>query len=190
MRPPIPSLILSRRAKIGLLVVAVLIVLLIIASSLVGVYINWLWFGSVGYRHVYRSVIDTRVLLFVVFGLIMALGIAANLIIAFRVRPPFRPMSVEQQNLERYRVVLEPRRRLILIVVATVVGLGAGVSAQSAWSRWLLFFNGGSFGVKDLQFHYDISFFAWDYPVYRQLLGFGFSLVIVSLILSIIVHYI
>jgi uncharacterized membrane protein (UPF0182 family) len=54
---------------------------------------------------------------------------------------------------------------------------------------WQLWLHGGSFGIKDPQFHRDISFYAWDYPVYRSLLGFGFTAVIFSLILSIGVHY-
>src|SRR5882757_6101946 len=189
MRPPMPTFSLPRRAKIVLIVVAVLIVALIVASSLVGVFVDWLWFGSVGFRSVYSSVILTRFLLFLSFGLIMAVGIGANLFVAFRVRPPFRPASAEQQNLKRYRVVLEPRKKLILAVIMVIVGLAAGASAEGNWQRWLLFFNGGSFGQKDPQFHLDISFYAWDYPVYRLLLGFGFSLVIFSLILSIAVHY-
>ena len=189
MRPPIPSLSLSRRARIGLIVVGVIIALLIVASSLVGVYVDWLWYGSVGFRGVFQSVVDTRLLLFAIFGILMALAIFLNLTLAFRMRPPFRPMSPEQQNLERYRVVLEPRRRLVFIVTSVIVGLGAGASAQSNWKSWLLFLNGGSFGVKDEQFHRDVSFFAWDYPVYRLLLGFGFSVVIFSLLLSVGVHY-
>ena len=119
----------------------------------------------------------------------MAVGIGANMVIAFRVRPPFRPMSSEQQNLERYRVALEPRKKLILAVVMVIVGLAAGASAQGNWRTWLLFFNGGSFGVTDPQFHKDISFFAWDYPAYRTLLSFGFSLVIFSLLFAVAVHY-
>jgi uncharacterized membrane protein (UPF0182 family) len=190
MRPPIPSLSLSRRAKILLLVLAAVIVLFIVASSLVGVYINWLWFGSVGFRQVYTSVIETRVVLFFTFGLIMAVGIGANLVLAYRARPPFRPMSPEQQNLERYRVILEPRKKLILAAILVVVGFAAGMSAQGNWKTWLLWLNGGSFGVKDPQFHRDVSFFAWDYPVYRTILSFGFALVIFSLIFAVAVYYI
>ena len=52
----------------------------------------------------------TRVTLFFIFGVLMALIIGGNLVVAYRLSPPFRPMSPEQQNLERYRVVLEPRR--------------------------------------------------------------------------------
>src|SRR5665811_594269 len=93
MRPPIPSFILSRRAKIALLVVAALIVLFI-------------------------------------FAVIMAIGIGVNVVIAYAARPPFRPMSAEQQNLERYRVVLEPRKRLILGALLVIIAFAAGMAAQ------------------------------------------------------------
>jgi uncharacterized protein len=189
MRPPIPSFALSRRARVALITVGVIILLLILGSSFVGVYVNWLWFGSVGFRGVFTTVIWTRIILFLIFGLLMSVGIGANLVIAFRVRPPFRPMSSEQQNLERYRVALEPRKKWILAAIMIIVGLAAGAAAEGDWKQWLLFFNGGSFGVTDPQFHKDISFYTWDYPVYRILLGFGFSLVIFSLLLSAAVHY-
>ncbi|MBV9592625.1 MAG: UPF0182 family protein, partial [Actinobacteria bacterium] len=189
MRPPIPSLILSRRAKIILLTIAIIVVLLIVLSSLVGVYINWLWFGSVGYRGVYSSIILTKFLLFLTFGVLMAAGVGANIIVAYLVRPPFRPVSQEQQNLERYRVVLEPRKRWIVGIIMALFGLGMGLSAEGDWRTWLLWFNGGSFGVQDPQFHKDISFFAWDYPVYRNILGFLFAMVIFSIIASLVVHY-
>ncbi len=67
--------------------------------------------------------------------------------------------------------------------------LAAGLSAQGKWQTWLLWIKGGSFGVKDPQFHHDLSFYAWDYPAYRLMLGFGFVAVIFSLLLSIAVHY-
>ncbi len=45
MRPPMPALTLSRRAKIILSLIVAVIVVIILATSLVGVYINFLWFG-------------------------------------------------------------------------------------------------------------------------------------------------
>ena len=60
MRPPMPSMNLSRRSKIILGVVAAMILLFILAGSLVGVYVNWLWFGEVGFRSVYRTILFTR----------------------------------------------------------------------------------------------------------------------------------
>jgi uncharacterized protein len=189
MRPPMPSLTLSRRWKIALSVVGILIFLLIVASSLTGVYVNWLWFGEVGYRKVYSHILWTRIILFFVFGLFMALIIGGNIVAAYLLRPPFRPMSQEQQNLERYRVMLEPRKFLVLAAVMIISLFAAGMSAQGRWQTWLLFLHGGKFGVRDPQFHRDISFFAWDYPLYRLLLGFGFTAILFALVLSIAVHY-
>jgi hypothetical protein len=189
MRPPIPSINLSRRAKIALWVVAILIVLIIALVQLTGVYINWLWFGSVGFRSVYVTVFWTRVTLFFIFGVLMALIIGGNLVVAYLLSPPFRPMSPEQQNIERYRAILEPRRFLVLAAIAVIALFSAGASAQGNWATWQLFLHGGSFNQTDPQFHRDVSFYAWDYPAYRLMLGFGFTAIIFAIILSTVVHY-
>ncbi len=189
MRPPMPAMQLSRRAKIVLGVVAALVVLLIVALSLINVYTDWLWFGEVGFRPVFSKILRTRLILFLLFGLLMGAVLVGNVMLAYRVRPPFRPMSPEQQNLERYRIALEPRKKLALIALGVVSVLAAGSSAQRNWQAWLLYFNGGKFGVRDPQFNKDISFFMWDYPVYRIVLAFLFAAVIFSILLSAAVYY-
>jgi uncharacterized membrane protein (UPF0182 family) len=189
MRPNLPAVLLSRRTKIVLAVVVVIVVLLIVLVQLSGVYVNYLWYDSVQHRNVYSTMLWTKVSLFFIFGALMALIIGGNMLLAYLIRPPFRPMSPEQQNLQNYAVMLEPRRRLILIGVALIAFLAAGASAQGNWQMWQLWLHGGSFGITDPQFHQDISFYAWDYPVYRSLLGFGFTGVIFALVLAVIVHY-
>ncbi len=189
MRQPMPAIELSRRGRIALGVAGGLIVLLIVALSLVNVYTNWLWFGSVGFRGVYSTILRTRIILFAIFGLLMAAVLVGNVLLAYRLRPPFRPMSTEQQNLERYRVAVEPRRKLGLIALAAVALLSAGSSAQGNWQAWALWLDGGKFGVVDPQFGRDISFFAFDYPVYRIVVGFLFAATIFSLLLSAGVYY-
>jgi uncharacterized membrane protein (UPF0182 family) len=182
-------MILSRRAKIVLAVVVALIVVIVLLFKLSGVYINFLWFGELHEREVYRTILWTRLSLFFIFGVLMAAIIGGNLAIAYLLRPPFRPMSTEQQNLQNYVLMVEPRRKLILAAVVIITLLAEGASAQGEWKTWQLWLNGGSFGIKDPQFHKDLSFYAWDYPVYRQLLSFGFTAIIFSLILTVGVHY-
>jgi len=189
MRPDMPSIRVSRRGKIVIGVLVSLFVLLSVLGSLVRVYTDWLWFGEVGYRSVFSTILWTRVVLFLLVGLVIAAIIGANVFFAYRMRPPFRPISQEQENLERYRVALEPRKRLIFSVLMVLVFLVAGTSAQGHWKTWQLWRDGVSFGIKDPQFHRDISFFAWDYPFYRLLLGLGFNAVVFSLLLSLAVHY-
>ncbi|GAB2487327.1 UPF0182 family membrane protein [Jatrophihabitans fulvus] len=169
--------------------VGILIVLLVLVVKLSGTFVDYLWFGEVGARGVFSTVLWTRVVLFLIFGVLMAAIIGGNIAAAYLLKPPFRPMSPEQQNLQNYVLMVEPRRKLILIAVGAVAFLAAGASAQGDWASWQLWLNGQSFGTKDPQFHLDISFFAWDYPVYRLVLGFGFTAVIFSLILSIGIHY-
>jgi uncharacterized membrane protein (UPF0182 family) len=182
-------MILSRRAKIALAVVGVLVVLLIVLAKLTGVYVTWLWFDQAGYHGVYSKILWTRVSLFFIFGVLMALILCGNMAAAYAMRPPFRPMSAEQQNLERYRVMLEPHRKLLLSVVGVIALLAAGMSAQNNWQTWQLWLHGGSFGQTDPQFHKDLSFYMWDYPAYRLMLGFGFTAIIFAIILSLLVHY-
>ena len=189
MRPEMPNIRISRRGKIVIAVLIVLFILLSLLGSLVSIYTNWLWFGELGFRSVYRTVLLTRIVLFFVVGVVMTLLIGANVYLAYRLRPPFRPMSQEQENLERYRVAVEPRKRLAFVALLALIFLISGVAGQGNWQIWQLWRNGTSFGVQDPQFHRDISYFAWDYPFYRMILGFGFRAVIFSLLLALAVHY-
>src|SRR5215470_3094656 len=189
MRPSLPVPAISRRTRIVLIVIAVLIVGLSVLGSLVSLYIDWLWYGEVGYRGVFGTVVWTRILLFFLFGLLLAAVVGVNLVVAYRLRPPFRPMSTEQQNLERYRAAIEPRRVLLLAVVVGLLGLFAGITAQGQWRTWVLFWHSTPFGIPDPQFGKDISYFAFAYPFYRFLLGFGFAAVVFSLLGAVVVHY-
>ena len=190
MRPPMPMPTLSRRARVILAVAAVLVVVLSVLGTLTSQYVDYLWFAGTGYTTVFWTQLSTRVVLFLVVGVVTGLVVAGNLLLAYRGRPAFRPMSLEQQNLERYRVAIEPRRKLLLIAVGVVLALFSGATAQGSWQTWLLWRNSTSFGVKDQQFGRDVSFFAFDYPFYRLLLGFLFAIVLLSLAGAAAVHYI
>ena len=132
----------------------------------------------------------TRLLLFLAVGLGMAVIVGGNLWLAYRLRPRLRPHSPEQATLERYRMVLEPPARpLDRARRRWCVGLFAGLSAQSRWNQWLLFRNGGDFGVKDPEFGVDIGFYVFQLPFWRYLLGVGFTAVVLAVIGALAVHY-
>jgi uncharacterized protein len=190
MRPPVSVPTLSRRAKVVIGAIAVLLVLFTAIGTLTNVYVDYLWFDETGYTEVFWTELQTRALLFAVAGVATGGLTALAIYLAYRFRPTFRPMSLEQQNLERYRQSLEPRRTLVLTAVAVVLGLFAGFTAQSNWETWLTFRNSTDFGQTDPQFGVDLSFFVFDYPFYRLLLGFGFAIVLLALIGSVLTHYV
>ncbi len=70
-----------------------------------------------------------------------------------------------------------------------LIGLITGSSASRHWQTWLLWRNGTSFGIKDPQFHTDVSYFAFTYPMQRFVLGSLFAIVVVSLIAVLITSY-
>lgn len=179
----------SRRARVLLLTLGVLAVLFLLFVMFAGFWTDWLWFRSVHYSSVFTTQLWTKIGLFAVFGLLMAVIVGFNVWLAHRLRPPLSAMSVEQQSLDRYRSGLAPFKRWALIGVSLVIGLVAGAAASGQWRTWLLWTNETSFGVKDAQFGMDVSFYAFELPFYEFLLGFAFSAVIVSLLASVLVHY-
>ncbi|MFI6443148.1 UPF0182 family protein [Kitasatospora sp. NPDC050543] len=179
----------SRRTRVLLLTVGVLAVLFLLFVMFAGFWTDWLWFKSVHYSSVFTTQLWTKIGLFAVTGLLMALFVGANIWLAHRLRPPLSAMSVEQQSLDRYRAGIAPFKRWVLIGVSVVIGLVSGAAAAGQWRTWLLWVNGTPFGVKDSQFNLDVSFYAFDLPFYEFLLGFAFSAVIVALLISILVHY-
>ncbi|MHC5908315.1 UPF0182 family membrane protein [Streptomyces sp. S6] len=179
----------SRRARTLLLTLGVLAVLGMAFTMFAGFWTDWLWYRSVKYSSVFTTTLWTKVGLFFVFGLLMALAVGFNIWLSHRLRPPLAAMSVEQQSLDRYRMGIAPYKRWLLLGITALVGLIAGASASGQWRTWLMWVNGVSFGKKDPQFHLDVSFFAFDLPWYRFLLGFGFATTIISLIAAALTHY-
>ncbi|KIH99926.1 hypothetical protein LP52_04410 [Streptomonospora alba] len=150
---------------------------------------DYLWFDSVGYTSIFLTELRTKVLMFVVGGLVMAAAVGASMYFAYRSRPLAPPMSPEQQGLARYRMSIEPRRKLFFWAIVAGLGVLAGASASGEWGTYLQFANGASFGVEDPQFGRDISFYTFTYPFLRVVLGYLFAAVVLAFIAAVVVHY-
>ncbi|WP_073946585.1 UPF0182 family membrane protein [Streptomyces kebangsaanensis] len=179
----------SRRARTLLMTLGVLAALGMAFAMFAGFWTDWLWYRSVHYSSVFTTTLWTKIGLFFVFGLLMAGAVGLNIWLAHRLRPPLSAMSMEQQSLDRYRMGIAPYKKWLLLGITALVGLIAGASAASQWRTWLMWVNGVSFGKRDPQFNLDVSFYAFDLPWYRFLLGFGFAAAILSLIAAALTHY-
>ncbi|WP_306970597.1 UPF0182 family membrane protein [Streptomyces afghaniensis] len=179
----------SRRVRTLLMTLGVLAVLGMVFTMFAGFWTDWLWYRSVNYSSVFTTTLWTKIGLFFVFGLLMALAVGVNIWLAHRLRPPLSAMSMEQQNLDRYRMGIAPYKKWLLLGITALVGLIAGASASGQWRTWLMWVNGVPFGQKDPQFKLDVSFYAFDLPWYRFLLGFGFAAAILSVIAAALTHY-
>jgi len=189
-RRPMPVRHESRRPRPLVLTLVVMAFLLIGFSLFAGIWTDKLWFGSVGYGGVFSTLIWTKIGLFVVFGALMGLAVGGNLWIAYRLRPAFRANSPEQASLDRYREVITPIRRTLLISVSVVFALFSGGSATGKWRTFLLWENRQSFGKTDAYFHKDIGFYVFTLPWLHYLVDFTITALIIGLLAAVVVHYV
>jgi uncharacterized membrane protein (UPF0182 family) len=168
--------------------VIIIVVAAILISVIAGIWTDFLWFSSVQQSRVFDTTYSVKWLLFLVTAILMIGTIGANMVLAYRVRPQTPPEGPEHQGVEAYRQAIDPHRRGASIVLLGLIGLISGLTAASNWQTWLLFINRMPFGVKDPQFHLDISFFINVYPFLRMALSFLFAAVILSIVLATAVH--
>ncbi|MFL6157944.1 MAG: UPF0182 family protein [Marmoricola sp.] len=180
----------SRRPRPLVLTLIVMAVLLIGFSLFASIWTDKLWFSSIDYSSVFTKLLWTKVGMFVGFGALMGAVVAANLVIAFRVRPVFRANSAEQANLERYREVITPIRKVLLIATSVVFAIFAGASATGQWRTFLLWQNRQSFGKADAYFHKDIGFYVFTLPWLHWLVDFAMTAVVIGLLAGVFVHYV
>ncbi|MBF6086795.1 UPF0182 family protein [Nocardia cyriacigeorgica] len=190
MRPPsgLPSL--SRRSRVLLVAAVVLAALLLVGPRLVDTYTNWLWFGEVGFRDVYITVLWTRIAIFAVVGLLVGLVVWAALMLAYRSRPVFVPTAGPNDPIARYRTTVMSRLRLFGIGIPVLLGVLSGLVAQSNWVTVQLFLHGGSFGETDPEFNLDVGFYAFDLPFYRMILNWLFVAIVIAFFANLVTHYI
>jgi uncharacterized protein len=189
-RPPIGMPKLSRRAKILLSIAGGVILLLLVGARLLDTYVDWLWFGEVGFRSVFSTVLLTRIVLFFAIALLVGGLLAVTLTVAYRSRPVFVPVSGADDPLARYRSTIVQRVRLFGIGIPLVVGLIAGATGQGDWQPVQMMLNGTAFGQTDPEFGKDIGFYAFTLPFVTWLITWLYVAVIISLIGAIVTHYI
>ena len=179
---------LPRWSRYVIPTVIILILLGIVISVAAGIWTDFLWYSSIGQTRVFDTTYGTRWLLFLAAAVFMTVVVGANAVLAYRLRPAEIPARADQQGVEVYRQAIDPHRRVVLTVILGLIGLITGLAAASGWQTWLLFVNRVPFGVKDPQFHLDLSFFVFDYPFLRLILSYLFAAVLLSIVLAAAVH--
>ncbi|WP_242676745.1 UPF0182 family protein [Rhodococcus sp. ABRD24] len=190
MRPPTGLPSLSKRTRVLLILALIAAALLLIGPRFIDMYTDWMWFGEVDFRGVYSKVLFTRIALFLIVGLVVGAIVWLALLLAYRSRPMFLPSAGANDPVARYRTAVMARQKLFGLGIPIVIGLFAGLVAQSSWATVQLFFNGDSFGITDPQFGKDIGFYSFDLPFYQFVLNWLFVAVIIAFFASLVTHYI
>jgi uncharacterized protein len=170
-------------------VAVVLLVLRYLVLAFVSIDANLLWFRAIQHESVYTRTFWTEAVMFAIFGGLMALVLAANLIGFHRHRPLYQPDPAKQRWRYTFKRI-EPRVRWWLFAaIVLYFGVTTGARAARSWSTWLQWRNAVAFGQKDPEFHRDLSYFLFVYPMHRLVLTLLFRIVATAIILVLIAAY-
>jgi uncharacterized membrane protein (UPF0182 family) len=166
----------SRRLPIGVVLVAAFF----LVPSSVDFYTDWLWFGEVGYQHVFlRGLTIKSTLGAVVFGAAFAF-LFINLRLAFRTLTR-RELVIVTPDGPRVIVVDPTRLRPMVAVAAGVGALVLSLYAGSHWEDWMRFWNQTPFGRVDPVLGRDVGFYLFELPFLQWLQSFALLLILLSM---------
>ncbi|MGL4743740.1 MAG: UPF0182 family protein [Dermatophilaceae bacterium] len=187
---PVPGLSSRRRPGPLSITVGVVAVLVLLSGVTANVLTDLWWYDSVGFRGVFVTEFVTKAGLFAVSAVLTGGAVAASLVLAYRARPLYIPVTPAQQVLEQYRQAIEPLRRVALIGVPVVLGLLAGSGSMAAWRTYLLWANREPFGVDDPQFGMDVGFFVFTLPWLRFVISFATVMLVLAFVAGAFTHYV
>jgi uncharacterized membrane protein (UPF0182 family) len=174
-----------RRAPIAI-TIGIVGALVVAFFVFAGVYADVLWYQQLGFVEVLATEWVSRLVLFVIGFIAMALPVWISIQVAYRTRPVYAKLN---SQLDRYQEIFEPLRRLAMYGVPIVLGIFAGVSTASRWDSVLVWLNRTSFGTSDPQFGLDVGFYVFELPFYRSIVGFASAVVLLSGLLVIATNY-
>lgn len=170
-------------------IVVVLIVVLLSLKTLATLYTDSLWFSSVDLHRVWTTLVGVKIGLFASFGAIFFVVLWANLLVCERLVSPTHLMSSEDELVRRYQHTFRPHSGKVYVAVSFLLALIAASGAVGEWNNWILFTHGGSFGVKDPEFHMDVGFFVFKLPFLEFLVNWTLIVLVVVLLVTAGFHY-
>jgi uncharacterized membrane protein (UPF0182 family) len=178
----------ARRRTALFVVPSIVLVLLVSLRGIAAFYTDKLWFESLGLETVWGTALGTRISLGllgagVFFGLCWA-----NMVIAERLGPVFRPVAPADDLIERYHDLVGSRTTHVRLALAVMLSVVFGASLAANWNEWLLFRNRVDFGQSDATFGVDVAFYMFQLPFITAALSWFFSVLIVVLFTSLLVH--
>jgi uncharacterized membrane protein (UPF0182 family) len=169
--------------------IAALVVVLLSLRSLAVLWTDQLWFSSLGLANVFSTLLWIKVGLGVTFGVAFFVVLFANLLLGDRFGSRDLGFDEEDELVRRFQDLVRPYARRVYALVATVVGIIAGLSATGQWNNYLLFANARNFGKHDPLFHKDLGFYIFRLPFISFIVNWALASLAVILIVTAGVHY-
>ncbi len=184
------ELLQALRQRWWLVVGILLIFALALSTRLATFYTDVLWFRSIGFVDVFWTLLSTQFGLGLAAGLFLTALLAGNMLLARRLAPRYRIPTQAEESVERYRTLVEPIARPLLLVVAAVVGVLSGLNIAPQWPRYVLWANATEFGQVDPQFGRDLGYFVFILPFHTLVNSWLFTALVITVVMTLVAHYV
>ena len=173
------------KQKLGRTLIILLVVIGLTLTAGARFYTDLMWYISIGFQGVFLKLLLTRIILFLLVGVVTATFVALNL---HKLRSVFRKRIVgtadnvryfpaDQPWLETLDNILQSRGvSRLLWGVSGAVGVLAGLGAFPAALSALMFLNSQNTGILDPVFQRDVSFYMFRLPIYVTTISSAFAL--------------
>jgi uncharacterized membrane protein (UPF0182 family) len=167
----------------GWIIAALVLLALFALPRLLSIYIDALWFGSVGYAPVYWYGFRLKLMLFAVFALATFVVLRAAFYLLARLFGPHvgaqRTVVINNQPVEIAPArVLRPLGWLASIIFA----LGYGLALSDEWQTFALYLHAPATAAPDPVFNKPLGFYLFKLPIYDLLSGWLLTLAFIVLV--------
>jgi hypothetical protein len=186
----------ARTVLLSLLGAAVAaLVLLVVLNSLL---VDFLWFGSIGYRGVFMTRVGAMLSIFAGVWLVTFATLCANGLIALRasqerlvLRVVRRADEIVEVNLPELLRSLGDRIpwRTLVVAGAAVVALFVAQGQASRWNVYLNAIYGLRFGYSEAAFGNDVGYYVFTLPLLENLRDLWLTLIFLSALMAFAVYW-
>jgi uncharacterized membrane protein (UPF0182 family) len=161
------------------------------------VWIDWLWFGELGQHQLWWTNVLSPIAVGLVFGVLSFIIIVVNMRIARRMAPKAGPVLRTGEVTQPWEEALLVARERIspwidraIWLVALVAAWINGSTMAAQWKTYRIALTGVQFPIADPQFGRNVGFFVFQYPALRATANWLMGVLILTAILTLVVHLI
>src|ERR1700681_4184221 len=170
-RPP-------RRFWFGAALFGLAFLIFVLASPVIYFFTELQWYDALGFRDVFTTRLTLQTALFVGSLAIAFVYLAANVIVALRIRsgPGLRAVGISRSSIRSPVGVIG-------LIGAALIALVLSGGAGSQWQTLALYQHASNTGITDPVLGQDISFYLLTLPVLHSVVNWALGLVFMSVLL-------
>ncbi len=178
-----PDLPYRRMVRWGLVVLGLILIFSVLSAGK-NVWIDWLWFDSLGYEEVFSKQLFTKIWLFFAGAGVFLLLFLGNGLVAARLARSREPAVLPPETI----VLIQGFTRIGFAVVALLFALIFGLVAGGQWENMLLFIqaepflSSGGGDLTDPLWGKNPSFYVFDLPFLRFFQTWSLGIIMMMLL--------